>query len=419
MHKSVLIYYLCCGFGIFVIPFHHVVTAAAYFALYIFRTLQTGFRIKYHYFGKFIFTSHRTTSHFKRIVHAGLSHAGRCFGHAIHTGNVHKHFFIYLPHQFYGTKCSCHNPRTERTHIEKTEHWMIKLCNKHGGHTVKHRAAFLVDGSEGNERIKPLHHHLRTAMRKAAHGGQHHTKAVKQRYTDTAFIFRGKFHVYTGEVSVVGDVVMGEHHPFGKTGGSGGVLHIHHIVATGEVAKPGQFIIFHIIAQQEYFGRIVHAAVFFLTDVHHVFQFRKPFTFEFTALRGFQFGHQLIDNVGIVISGHSVSHTQGVHIRVFEQVRNFFRLVVGIDGNCHRTNFGRCVEKCKPVGYVLRPDTHVGSTAYTYGYQSFCHIVNTLVEGLPGEAQVTVGVNYIFFVGSFSSPVFEPVTQGSVGKLHR
>ena len=155
-------------------------------------------------------------------------------------------------------------------------------------------------------------------MREAAHSGQYHTKAVKKRHTDTTFIFGSKFHVYAGQITVIDYVVMGEHHAFGKTGSAGGVLHIHHILTRGQVSKPDQLIIFHIISQQQNFGGVVHAAVFFLSNVHHVFQFGEPFAFEFATLSGFQLWHQIVNNVGIVISGHSVGHTKGVHIGVFQ-----------------------------------------------------------------------------------------------------
>ena len=295
---------------------------------------------------------------------------------------------------------------------------MVELRNKHGGHTVKHRTPFLVNGCKGNKRIKFFDHHLRAAVSEAAHGGQHHSEAVKQRHAYTTFIIGGKLHVYSGEVTVVHYVVMCEHNSFRKSGCARGILHIDHILTASQSAKPFEFIVIHVIPQQQNFGRVVHSPILFLPDINHVFQFRKAFASELAALSGFQFGHQIVNNIRIIVSGSSVGHAKGVHIRILEQIGHFFGFVACVYRDSNSTDFGGSIEESQPVGYILRPYPYIRSAGYPNCYQPFGHIVHTFVEGFPAETQVAVGINDIFLIGRFGCPVLKPVAQCSVGKMH-
>ncbi len=185
---------------------------------------------------------------------------------------------------------------------------MIQLGDEHRRHPMQHSTTFLVHRRQGDQRVEPLHHHLRAAVREATHGRQHHPKAVKQRYADAALVFRRELHVNAREVSVVGDVVMGEHHPFRETGGSGGILHVHHIVTIGKRSQHPEIVIRHILSQQQDLCRVVHTPVFLLAYVDHILQFRKKVRFQLPPLCRFQFRHQFVDDVGIIASRHPVRH---------------------------------------------------------------------------------------------------------------
>src|SRR5690606_35911834 len=154
------------------------------------------------------------------------------------------------------------------------KHGMVEHRDEHGGHAMQHRAALPVDGGQCHQRVEPLHHHLGAAVCEAAHGGQHHTETVEQWHTDTAFIIRRKLHVHTGKVTVVDDVVVGEHHPFGKTCRPGGVLHVDHVVAAGKRTQSPELVVRHALPQQQHLGGVVHAAVLLLSDVDHILQSR-------------------------------------------------------------------------------------------------------------------------------------------------
>ena len=292
----------------------------------------------------------------------------------------------------------------------------MQLGDKHCRHPVQHGAALLVYRSQCYQRIKLLHHHLRTAESKAAHGRQHHAEAMKQRHTGATFVFRRELHVYPREVAVVGNIVVGEHHPFREARRAGGVLHVHHIVTRAERPQSFELVIRHILSQQKDLCCVVHPPVFLLTNVNHILELREDFRFHLPPLCCFQFRQQLIDDVGIVASCHPVCHAERMHVGILHQVAQLLRAVTRVHRHRHCPYFGRRIEKRKPVRYILCPDTHICAPCHSNGNQTLCHMVHALVELLPGKAKVAVRINNILLVRRFFGPVLQPITQCSVGK---
>jgi len=55
-------------------------------------------------------------------------------------------------------------------------------------------------------------------MSQTVHGGQHYTEAVEQWNTTAEFIIAREFHVFSGQETIIADIVMCQHNPFGKSG---------------------------------------------------------------------------------------------------------------------------------------------------------------------------------------------------------
>ena len=121
------------------------------------------------------------------------------------------------------------------------------------------------------------------------------------------------------------------------------------------------------------------------------------------ALTGLQFGHPC-----------TVGDTEGVHVRVLTEILQLTLLVVRVHRHQHGTDLGSGIEERQPVGHVRRPDTHVRASLHTDGDQSLGEVVHSLVELAPGEAQVTVTIDDIFFIGRSLSPVFKPLAEGAL-----
>ena len=159
-------------------------------------------------------------THIKRVVNACGGHAGGSFRQAVDAGHFHIHLFFHLLHQFHRAKGARHDACAQAGHVKEVEHGVVQLGNEHRRHAVECRTAFLVYRSKNHQRVETFHHDLCTAMSEAVHRGKHHAEAVEQGHAAAQFVVSGEFHVLTGEKSVVGDVVVGEHYTFRETGGA-------------------------------------------------------------------------------------------------------------------------------------------------------------------------------------------------------
>ena len=152
-------------------------------------------------------------------------------------------------------------------------------------------------------------------MSQTVHGSKHYTEAMEERYTDAEFVFRSKLHVFTGEETIVGNVVMGQHNPLWETCCTGCILHVYHIVAIDFLLGFNQFFIFDIATQEKDFCCIVHTAILFLTDVDYVLHLWETFAFQIATLASLQFRKHGIDHVHeIIATSVAVYNTQGMHV---------------------------------------------------------------------------------------------------------
>ena len=174
-----------------------------------------------------------------------------------------------------------------------------------------------------------------------------------------------------------------------------------------------QAAVVHVVAQQEDFGGVVHAAVFLLPHIDHVPHIGESFALEVSALAGAQLGQHGVGHLHEVAILFAVDNAQGVHVRVLAEVFQFGLLVVGVHRDIDGAYLGAGVEQGEPVGHVGGPDAHVRATLHADGDEALGHVVHATVELAPGETQVAVGVNDVFFVGGGFGPVFQPLAEGT------
>ena len=273
-----------------------------------------------------------------------------------------------------------------------------------------------MDGGQHHQWVEAFHHHLRTSVGEAVHRGEHHTEAVEERHAHAELVFACELHVFTGEETVVGNIIMSKHHALRETGSTRGVLHVHHVVASHFFLGFDEFFVLDVASEEKDFCGVVHPAILFLSDVDDVLHLWETFAFQIAALASLQFGEHGIDHVHeIVTATVSVYDTEGVHVRVLAKVFQLGLFIVGVHGYRHSTNFGTGVEEGEPVGHVSCPDAHVRTSFHTDGEQAFRHVVHPFIELTPCEAQVAVGVDDVFFVGGGFCPMLQPIPEGSIG----
>ena len=151
----------------------------------------------------------------------------------------------------------------------------------------------------------------------------------------------------------------------------------------------------------------------FLPYVDYILHIREALAFQMSALAGFQFRQHGVGHLYEVAVFLAVDDTERVHIRILAQVLQFGLFIVGVYRYINGAYFGAGIQQCQPVRYVCRPDADVCSPFHADSDKSFCHVVHSAVELAPGEAQITVGVNNIFFVRCSCGPMLQPLAKRS------
>ena len=162
---------------------------------------------------------------------------------------------------------------------------------------------------ENDKRVETFEHDGTCSIGDNCHDTQYDTETMEQRNRQTYPVVLGKFHTLTYAITVIGNIVVSEHHAFGKPCRTRGILHVYHIVAVEAAAAGFKFFIILGLSQQEQFGSVVHTPVLLLSDVNDVFHERKTFTVHISSLRSPQFGQHGIGHVYIVAVERSVGNT--------------------------------------------------------------------------------------------------------------
>ena len=139
-----------------------------------------------------------------------------------------------------------------------------------------------------------------------------------------------EFAGLTGKETVVGNVVVGKHDAFRESRSAGGVLHVHYIVASDLTFEFIQAAVFYIVAQEKYFGRVVHAPVLLLPHVDDVFHIRETFAFQVSALAGLQFRKHGIGHLHKVTVLFAIDDAEGMHVGVLAEIFQLGLFVVGV-----------------------------------------------------------------------------------------
>ncbi len=262
-----------------------------------------------------------------------------------------------------------------------------------------------------HKRIELLNHHLRTAVGETVHRGQHHTEAMEQRYAYAQLVFLCECHVLACDETIVGDVVMREHHTLREARRATRVLHVYHIVASHLALHLRQHLVVDVLTQQQQLSGVEHAAMLLHADVHHVLHIREALAHQVAALAVAQLRQHFVRHVHVVALPRTVGDTQRMHVGILAEELQLRLFVVRVHRHQHRSNFRRSIKERQPVRHVRSPNAYVRALLHTDGEQAFRKVVDTFVERGPRESQVTVAIHNIFPVGRHRCPVFKPLTQ--------
>jgi len=157
-------------------------------------------------------------------------------------------------------------------------------------------------------------------------------EAVEERHRQAEPVILGEVLVLADIKTVVPDIVMGEHDPFGKSCGAGSVLHVDQIMAGKFLLTGDEGLVGGHGAQCLDFRYGIHAPVLFLSQKADPFKMGEVFAVKAPSLLGLQFRNQVIDRVDIIGILESVNQEEVLGFRLVEQVFEFRTLVVGVYG---------------------------------------------------------------------------------------
>ncbi len=252
------------------------------------------------------------------------------------------------------------------------------------------------------------------------HGGGHcqnQTEAVEHGYLNHQTIGGGKIHAVANGFSVVDDVVVGQHHPFGESGGAGGVLHVAYIVLIqhGGAAINGIHRGVFRIIQGFLPGQ---AAILGRFDGDNVSQERQFAQVQGLAFfRRFQLGAQCMEDAYIVGIFISVDHNQGMGVRLSKQVFCFVNFVCRINRHQNGANLHGCPEGDVPFGYVGRPDGYMISLFDAQRNQGSGKGVHLIPEFGIGAGIIQGGIFEGDLVGEFIHHAIQKLGEGQVNQL--
>ncbi len=208
--------------------------------------------------------------------------------------------------------------------------------------------------------------------------------------------------------------MMGEHHSFGEAGGSGGVLHVDHVVAAYISADGLNLEVVDMAPHEQEFLGVIHTPVFLLADENHIPQCRKTAAVQFSAGKLLQLGNQLENHLQVIALPVTIDHAQGMDIGILQDIFEFRFLVAGIDGDQNGSDFGGGKHKGEPVGDVLGPYAHLVAGLNADVKEAFGQPVDAVVETPVREAEVAVRINDEFLVRGFNGPFLENFAQGVI-----
>ena len=294
---------------------------------------------------------------------------------------------------------------------------VVEHGDKHGGNPVEASDLFLIDAGQRGLRREIGDRREGGAV---GHGGghrQHHTKAVEHRHLDHHAVRRGETHAVADGFAVVDDIVMGEHNPFGETGGSGGILHIADIVSLDGGGAAVHFFRgnhvgpFHDLIKGETAG-------LFEADGNDIAEEGQLFAVEGFAGNGvLEFRAEFVDDLGVIGIQCRFDHHQRVGIGLLEQIFRFVDLVSGVHRNEDGADLGGGPESDVPGRNVRRPDGHFTAGGHAHGKEGPGEVIHIVAKFAVSPGVIQGGVAEGVLIGKFLHHAVENLREGFVDEL--
>ena len=212
-------------------------------------------------------------------------------------------------------------------------------------------------------------------------------------------------------VAVVDDVDVREHHALGESGGSRGVLHVHHVVGRNGFLAELVGVLGDFQRQRENFGQGVHAAVLFRAEEEHAPQVGQFLDLEHAALLAAQLGEHLVGGRHEVMVAHAFDDEQVFALGLLEQIAQFGIAVVGVHRDEDGPDPGRGEHQGQPVGDVGGPHGDLFALLHADGHEPLRHLVHARRKLGPCLPQIAVRMDHGVVVGKAGCRILQKLTE--------
>ena len=302
------------------------------------------------------------------LVHDKLHHLDRA-GRARHDAGAQAREFIFV------------------------EGRMLEHRNEHRRNAVHGGALLVLEGLEHLGRAVGLDGDHRSRVGERRHDREHQAEAVEEGHADAELVVMGKPHAVADALAVVDDVEVGEHNALREPGRPRGVLHIDDLLRVDAVENRAELLLRHRVPHlAQVVPRVHPGGRGALADIDDVLEEGQHRIVVLARLKVLEGRAELVDNADIVRVLEALDHDERLGIRLPQQVFQLEHLVVGVDGDEHRADFGGRKEGQQPFGHVGRPDRHVVPLPDPHRQKSLCDAVDLVVKLPPGHIKGPVGI---------------------------
>ena len=276
------------------------------------------------------------------------------FGHAVADNHLRAiHVGDDLFHHLDRAGRAGHDSGAQRGKVELIEARMRQLGDEHGRHAVQRGTAFLVDRLQNRKWIKRLLRiDQRGAMGENRDVGEHHAKAMIQRYRHTEPVLRREFHPKPGEVAIVENIKMGQRRALGEPCGATGELDVDRVIELERARQTLDALVVTTIGEVGNIGEVEKPGRGLVADLNGAQQVWQPRAFQGTRSAAIDLRRKLSQHCHIVAGFETARQDQCFGANLVQRIFELRDPIGGINVHKDQPGLGGGILRDHPFGIV-------------------------------------------------------------------
>ncbi len=266
---------------------------------------------------------------------------------------------------------------------------MREFRDEHGGNAVDRRAALLVDGLHGRQRIEEVGGDDHGgAMREAGHVAQHHAEAMVEGHRNADPVALGQLHGVADKAAIVGHVVVAQLGALGLAGGAAGVLDVDGVVRLEARLTGAQLGGSDALALSQHGIPTQHPGRGILSEVNRMAEIGQLRGLQLAGRAVIQLGGKLAQGLNVVTVAEGVLHHQSLAAGLLQHKFQFMSAEAEVEVDQYGPHLGRAKLHQHPLRDVGGPDSDPVAALKSQGHQSAGGALHFGLQLPPVEAQI-------------------------------